>query len=78
VLAPRPCPGHPALIVTMTDGDKERAMTRRIFHALPTQTETTTVAFIYRMCFIFSFFLENERKLYKTPTYFSLNVRCKK
>jgi hypothetical protein len=27
----------------------ERAMTGRIFKALPTQTDTTTVAFIYRI-----------------------------
>jgi hypothetical protein len=28
---------------------REQAMTRRIFQALPTQTDTTTVAFIYKM-----------------------------
>jgi hypothetical protein len=30
---------------------RERAVTRRIFQALPTQTNTTTVAFIYKIIF---------------------------
>jgi len=54
-MAPRPtprsgCPGHPALPCLSPQTDrhhKERAVTGRIFQALPTQTDT--VALIYRI-----------------------------
>jgi hypothetical protein len=57
-MAPRPAPAAAALpypapalpcLSPQTDRHRERAVIGRIFQALPTQTDTTTVAFIYRI-----------------------------